>query len=405
MISALRGKTGDCRTKNHIQKFLLVTQFTISIILIIGAVIVFKQVQFLREKPLGFQKQQMLVVPIFGTGAFSFGLQIDAAMRHRMNLFSDELTAYNRIVAVTASSEMPGQGYVRGLIIPQGYSERDNMFAPWLSVDYNFLQTLKMQLVAGRNFSKASGTDFLDAFIINESAVRSFGWGTPENAIGKTFVRGKMADGKKGQIIGVVKDFDFNALTNPMEPLVIDVNPPRFTEFAISIRADHANETIQHVKQVWDKTFPERVFEYSFLDKDIDTQYKDRESFSRMIGYFAIVAVVLSCSGLFSLAFFLAVKRSREIGIRKVLGADISSIVMLLSADFMKMVLLASLIASPVAWWLMHSWLQGFAYHVRIEWWIFIFAGFLTVLISFITICFQSVRAALVNPIISLRSE
>jgi len=405
MISAIRGKTGDYRTKNRIQKFLLVIQFTISIVLIIGAIIIFQQIQYLREKPLGFQKQQMLVVPIFGTGAFSFGLQIDAAMRRRMNTFSDELTAYNRINAVTASSEMPGQGFVRGLIIPQGYSERDNMFAPWLSVDYNFLQTLKMKLVAGRNFSKTNGTDFLNAFVINESAVRSFGWGTPENAIGKTFVRGKMADGKKGQIIGVVKDFDFNSLTNPMEPLVIDVNPPRFTEFAISIQPDHANETIQRIKQVWDKIFPERVFEYSFLDKDIDTQYKDRESFSRMIGYFAIVAVLLSCSGLFSLAFYLAVKRSREIGIRKVLGADILSIVLLLSASFMKMVLLASLIASPVAWWLMHNWLQGFAYHVRIEWWIFIFASFLTVLISFITIAFQSIRAALVNPVTSLRSE
>jgi putative ABC transport system permease protein len=405
MALALRGKSGDHRTKNLIQKILLITQFAVSIVLIIGAIIIFQQIQFLREKPLGFQKRQMLVVPIFGTGAFSFGLQIDGIMRRRMNAFSDELNAYSRIKAVTASSEMPGQGFVRGLVIPQGNSEKDNIFTPWLSVDYNFIQTLNMQLVAGRNFSKGNGTDFLNAFIINESAVRAFGWKTPENAMGKTFVRGKQADGKKGTIIGVVKDFDFNSLTNPMEPLVMDVNPPRFTDFAISIQADHVSETIGHVKQVWDKIFPERVFEYSFLDKDIDAQYKDRENFSQMIEYFAISAILLSCSGLFSLAFFLAVKRSREIGIRKVLGADISAIVFLLSKDFIKMVLLASLIASPIGWWLMHNWLQGFAYHVRIEWWIFVLACFLTVLISFITIGFQSVKAAWVNPIDSLRSE
>jgi putative ABC transport system permease protein len=405
MILALKGKSGDQNRKNRIQKVLLVTQFAMSIMLIIGAIVIFRQLQYLRDKPLGFQKQQMLVVPIFGSGAFSYGLQIDAAMRHRMISFSDELKTYSKIRDVTASSEMPGQGFVRGLIVPQGYSDQDNMFAPWLSVDYNFLQTLNMPLVAGRNFSKQNGTDFLNAFIINESAVRAFGWNTPENAIGKTFVRGKLTDGKKGQIIGVVKDFDFNSLSNPMESLVMDVNPPRFTEFAISIQPDHVSETIERIKRTWDKIFPERVFEYSFLDKDIDAQYKDKENFSRMIEYFAMAAIILSCSGLFSLAFFLAVKRSKEIGIRKVLGADIPRIVWLLSVDFIKLVLIASLIASPVAWWMMHNWLNGFAYHVNIEWWIFVFASFLALLLSFVTICFQSVRAALVNPIDSLRSE
>ncbi len=405
MTLALKGKSGDQNKRNTIQKILLVTQFSVSIILIIGTMIIFRQMQYLRNKPLGFQKQQMLVVPIFGSGAFSFGTQIDSAVRHRMNTFAQDLTAYSKIKSVTASSEMPGQGFVRGLVIPQGYYEKDNTFTPWISVDYNFIATLGMHLVAGRDFSKAMGTDFLNAFIINESAVRAYGWKTPENAIGKTFIRGKLADGKKGQIIGVVKDFDFNSLNNPMEPLVMDVNVPRFTEFAISIQPDHINETIQLVKQEWDKIFPERVFEYSFLDKDIDGQYKDKENFSRMIGYFALAAILLSCSGLFSLAFFLAVKRTREIGIRKVLGANVSTIMLLLSADFIKMVLLSAIIASPIAWWLTHSWLQGFAYRVSIDWWIFVLAAFLAVLIAFVTISFQSVKAALVNPVKSLRSE
>ena len=402
---ALKGKSGDTKTKNWVRQGLLLGQFTISIILIVGAIVIFLQMQYLRNKPLGFQKQQMLVVPIFGTGAFSYGSVIDAPMRQRMNAFADELQKFPKIKSVTASSEMPGQGFLRGIIVPEGTSDKDNIFAPWISVDYNFIQTLGMQIVAGRDFSKARGTDNQNAFIINESAVLSFGWKTPEAAIGKSFIRGQIADGKKGQIIGVVKDFDFNSLNNPMEPMVMDVNVPRFTEFAINIQADHVNETIAHVNQTWDKMFPERVFEYSFLDKNIDAQYKDKENFSRMIEYFAVVAILLSCSGLFSLSLFMAVKRAREIGIRKVLGANISRIILLLTGGFIKIVLLASLIASPIAWWLMHEWLNGFAYHVNIEWWVFIIACLVSVIISFVTIGYQSLKAALMNPVISLKSE
>src|SRR3569833_735948 len=158
-----------------------------------------------------------------------------------------------------------------------------------------------------------------------------------------------MANGKKGRVIGVVKDFDFNSLDNPMEPLVIDVNPPRFGQFAISVEGNHVARTIGFIKSVCDRIFPERVFEYSFLDKNIDGVYKDKESLSTMIEYFALIAIVLACSGLFTLAFFLAIKRDREIGIRKVLGANILSIVFLLTRDFLKIILIATLIASPIA--------------------------------------------------------
>jgi putative ABC transport system permease protein len=404
-ILALKGRSGDTRNKNRIQKILLTVQFTVSILLITATGVVYLQQQYLRNKPLGFQKQQMLVVPIFGTGAFSFGHQVDSSIRRRMFLFYDELGTNPQIHGVTASSEMPGQGLVRGLIVPQGTSDQDNLFAPWLSVDYNFIQTLKMEMVAGRDFSKSRGTDHLNAFIINESAVRSFGWQRPEDAIGKTFVRGKLSDGKKGQIIGVVKDFNFNALSNPMEPLVMDVNAPRFTEFAIRLSADHTQETIAFIKKNWEKLFPERVFEYSFLDKDIDALYKDKENFGRITGWFAAAAILLSCSGLFSLTLFMAVKRAREIGIRKVLGAGVLRILGLLSLDFLKIVLLASLIAVPLGYWLMYRWLQQFAYRIEMPWPLFIVAPVLALALTFLTVCFRSLRAAWVNPVYTLRSE
>jgi putative ABC transport system permease protein len=264
---------------------------------------------------------------------------------------------------------------------------------------------MKLEMVAGRDFSKSKGTDFLNAFIINESAVRSFGWGSPEKALGKTFVRGKLSDGKKGQIIGVVKDFDFNALNLPMEPLVLDVNPPRFTEFAIRIHADHTQGTIEYIKKTWEKTFPERVYEYSFLDKDIDAQYKDKENFGRMTAWFAVMAILLSCTGLFSLALFMAVKRAREIGIRKVLGAGLIRILGLLTTDFMKIVLLASVIAVPLAFWLMHRWLQQFAYHISIPWLVYLVAPLSAFMLALVTVGFQSLRAARANPVKSLRGE
>jgi putative ABC transport system permease protein len=404
-VLALKGRSGDPRKKNRIQKILLTTQFTVSILLITATGVIYQQLQFLRDKPLGFQKQQMLVVPIFGTGAFSYGQKVDSSVRRRMNVFYDELRSYSKVNAVTASSEMPGQGFLRGLIVPEGRSDQDNLFAPWLSVDYNFIRTLKMEIVAGRDFSKTQGSDFLNAFIINESAVRAFGWGKPENAIGKTFVRGKLSDGKKGRIVGVVKDFDFNALNNPMEPLVMDVNPPRFTEFAISIQPDHIPETIEQVKKTWEKIFPERVYEYSFLENDINALYKDKENFSRMTEWFAGTAILLSCSGLFSLALFMAVKRAREIGIRKVLGAGVMRIAGLLSADFIKIVLLASVIACPAAYWLMHQWLQQFAYHITMPWLFFIAGPAIALLLAILTVGYRAVLAALVNPVKTLRSE
>jgi putative ABC transport system permease protein len=404
-VLALKGRSGDPRNKNRIQKILLTIQFTVSILLITGTGIIYQQLQYLRNKPLGFRKEQMLIVPIFGSGAFSYGQKVDSSVRRRMNLFYDKLNSFNRVQGITASSEMPGQGFLRGLIVPEGRSDQDNLFAPWLSVDYNFVGTLKMKIVAGRDFSKTAGTDFLNAFIINESAVRAFGWQKPEMAIGKTFVRGKLTDGKKGLIIGVVKDFDFNALNNPMEPLVMDVNPPRFTEFAISIFPDHVPETIEHIKKTWDTIFPERIFEYSFLENDLDQLYKDKENFSRMIRWFAAIAILLSCSGLFSLSLFVAVKRAREIGIRKILGAGMGRIVHLLSADFIKIVLLASAIACPASYWLLHLWLQQFAYHISMPWAFFIIGPSIAILLAFFTVGYQALRAARVNPVKTLRNE
>ena len=405
LTSILKGNLGNISKGGLIRKSLITSQFCIAIILIIGAAVIYRQLQFLHNKPLGFKKDQMLVVPLFGTGASEITSGVDGPLRARMNAFENDLRQYNAVYAITLGSTMPGNGYVNGLIIPEGHTEQDNIFAPWASVDYDFLQTFKIPIIAGRDFSKKTGTDHLQAFIINESAVRLCGWKSPEEAIGKTLTRGNSQNGKKGQIIGVIKDFNFNSLDRPMEPLVVDINVPRFTEFGINIKSDHIPTTIQYIRKKWDAYFPERVFEYSFLDENINNLYKAQENLGRIIGYFACIAIFISCIGLFSLASFMAVQRKKEIGIRKVLGASISSIVVLLFEDFLALVVIALLIASPVALLVMHKWLTDFAYRVSISWWIFLAAGAFAVLITLITVSIEAVKAAMANPVKNLRTE
>lgn len=404
-ILALKGKSGEADRKNRLRKSLLVIQFGISAILIISAIVIYQQLEYIRNKPLGFKKEQVVVVPIFGSGASSLGYGVDGPMRQRMNTFANELTKASRIRSVTAASALPGQGAVWGLVIPENKKQSDNIFVPWISVDYNFPDALEIPLVAGRTFSKATGTDHLQAFIINESAVNFFGWKSPADAIGKNIIRGKESDGKHGHIIGVIKDYNFNTLDQPMQPEIIDVSAPRFTQFAISIQPDHAHETISFIKQEWNRMFPERIFEYTFLDSDINALYKDKENLGRIIEYFALIAILLSCSGLFSLASFLSQQRSREIGIRKVLGASVSGILIMLSKDFVKLVLIAFVIASPLAWYLMSKWLENYAYRIEISWWVFAFAAATVLLLTAITVGFQGMKAALINPVKSLRAE
>ncbi len=406
LVALLKGETGRAGTAGRlIRQSLIVTQFAVAAALIIGAIVIQRQLVFLRNKPLGFDKDQVLVLPLFGRNPSPFGGKIDSAQRARMNAFEADLQSYPAIGAVTVASGMPGDQAVRGLVIPEGHVDQDDIFIAWVSVDYNYLAAMKMPIVAGRDFSKATGTDHLQAFIINESAVRAFGWRSPAEAIGKTFVRGDSQTGKKGHIIGVVRDFNFDKLDKPMAPMVIDVNVPRFNLFAIRVSPDHVPATIQAIQRVWDKYFPQRIFEYNFLDENINSLYKAQENLSKLVGYFAVVAVFLSCIGLLGLSSFMAVQRMKEISIRKVLGATVPGLILLLFRDFLRLILIALVIASPVAAWMMNRWLHDFAYRIPLSGWIFALTGGLAIAIAFLTVGWQGLRAARVNPANSLRAE
>lgn len=405
LTALLKGKTGRGGSGSGLVKqSLIVTQFAVAAALIIGAVVIQRQLRYLRNKPLGFDKTQLAVVPLFGRNPSPFGGKIDSAQRARMNAFESDLRAYPAVEGVTLASGLPGDPPVRGLVIPAGHLETDNIFMPWISVDYDYLSAMKMPLVAGRDFSKTTGTDHLQAFILNESAVRSLGW-TSAEAIGKEFVRGDSKAGKRGHIIGVVKDFNFEKLDRPLEPMVMDVNVPRFNLFAIRVNSRGVPATIATIQRIWEKYFPDRIFDYSFLDENINSLYKAQENLSRLVGYFAMIAIFISCIGLFGLASFMAVRRMREISIRKVLGATVPGLIFLLFRDFLRLVIISLVIASPLAAWLMNKWLHDFAYRIPLSGWIFVLTGLLAITITFLTVGWQGLRAARVNPAKSLRSE
>ena len=406
LTALLKGKPGDhAGSGKRIRQSLIVTQFAVAIALMIGAVVIQRQLSYLRNKPLGFDKEQLVVLPLFGKNPSPVNSGVDGPLRARMNAFENDLRSHASVKGVTLSSVLPGDFIVSGLVIPEGHVEQDNIFIPWVSVDYDFIATLGAPLVAGRDFSKATGTDHLQAFVINESAVRTFGWKDAGDAIGKNIVRGDAQTGKKGHVIGVIKDFNFGRLDRPQEPLILDVNVPRFTEFAIRIRPDGVPVTLGVIRELWDRYFPERIFEYSFLDENISNLYAAQENLSRLVRYFALIAIFISCTGLFSLASFMATQRTREIGIRKVLGAGVGSLIALLFRDFFRLVVLALLISTPLAWWVMNKWLHDFAYRIPLSWWIFAAAGLLAVVISFFTVGIQGLRAARVSPVKSLRNE
>jgi putative ABC transport system permease protein len=267
-----------------------------------------------------------------------------------------------------------------------------------------------LQLLAGRDFSRSMATDPSQAFIINETAVKTLGLGTPEQAIGKPLHWNVWSDSnpdslKKGSVIGVVRDFHISSLHTPINATVLQIFPDAAYKVALKVDAKNISQTIARVESVWNKFSPAYPLSYQFLDENFAKMYKSEEKLSVLLGIFTAVAIFIGCLGLLGLATYTAEQRVKEIGIRKTLGATVSNIIILLSKDFVKLVLLAVLIASPVAWWVMNKWIQDYAYRIRIGWEVFAIAGGAALLIAVLTVSFQAVRAAIANPVKSLRTE
>lgn len=378
-----------------LRKGLIVTQFVISVVLIAGTIIVYQQVRFMRNQTLGVNIDQTLVLTAAGS------LQ-DSLYGTAFQPFKNELLKQPEIKSVAASSNVMG----REIYWTSGTRRLDSpnetsVTLYYMGVDYDFVPAYELKLLAGRNFSKDFKTDERGA-LLNQKAVELMGYKNANEAI-----NGKLARGRRDTltIVGVVADYHHLGLQKVIDPMIFLLFPNTRGFYSLKVQTANLPQTITAINKSWDKYFPADPMEYSFLDETFGQQYKADQLFGKVFGVFAFLAILIACFGLLGLSAYNVLQRTKEIGIRKVLGASVQNILLLLSTDFLKLILAALVIAIPVGWYVMHSWLQDFAYRISIHWWVFIIAAVIAVLIAFFTISTQAIKAAVTNPVKSLRTE
>ncbi|GAB4022562.1 ABC transporter permease [Spirosoma migulaei] len=372
-----------------VRKGLVTGQFTIATVLIIATMVIYSQVDFMRTRELGFSKDQMLV--------------IRAQNGSKRNAFAASISGLSGVKSTAASSSVPGgKNSQAASFMENNAGDMQGGNLDVYRIDFDFIPQYDLKVVAGRAFSRDFPADSSQSFMINEAMVKVLGYSTAQAAIGKRVEQW----GRTGRIVGVLKDFHFKSLQETIKPLTFRVTD-WWNGDLLSVKLDGRNMrgVVEAIKAQWRQHNPDRPFDYYFMDEFFDRQYRSDERFQTLFLTFALLAIFISCLGLLGLASYATVQRTKEIGVRKVLGASTGSIVSLLSKDFLKLVVLAFLVASPLAWYGMHRWLENFAYQTPIRWWVFASAAVLSVTIAFLTISFQSIRAALLNPVKSLRSE
>lgn len=375
------------------RKALVVFQFILSVVLIVATIIVSQQLHYMQSQNLGFDKEQVVVIPLR-----------DKMERNEQEIIKNEIERNSNITLVSASSSTPGRDLSNTMVLPEGVPKDKIKTMSTLVVDYNFINAYKLSMAAGRAFSQKFSGDS-SAFILNETAVKELGWDNPQNAIGKRFNWGL---GKEGTIIGVAKDFYFNSLQQKVKPVVMHIMPANsgwYNYVSVRVNTQNVQQTIAFLQAKWGALFPAHPFDYFFADEDYNKQYQAEQRLSTLTILFSGLTIFISCLGLLGLVIVMVSQRVKEIGVRKVFGASVGSIAVLLSKDFVKLVIIASLIAFPVAWWAMSKWLQSFAYRITISWWVFAVAGIIALLIALITVSSQAIKAAMANPVKSLRTE
>lgn len=392
-VEVLKGKFGASHKGTTLRRGLVVLQFSLSIALIAGTSIVFLQLGHLRSHQLGFRQDQMLVIDYGG----------DEIVNNKIETIKSVFARQAAVQSVSASRAVPGDFFPNGTTFIETRSGEMQAYDPALyEIDFDFIPAFEMKMAAGRPYSRDFPVDTTQSLLLNEAAAKLYGYADPKEIIGKRFDQW----GRKGQVIGVVKDFNYQSLHKKVEPLALRMAPSdALGKLSLRIKSDRLPQTIAELERTWKTLVPHRPFLYSFLDQSFNQQYQQDLRFGELFGAFAALTIFIACLGLFGLATYATEQRIKEIGIRKILGASIAGIVALLSSDFIKLVIIAMLIATPAAWWAMHEWLKGFAYRIDIHWWPFALAGLLAVVIALVTVSFQTVRAALMDPVRSLRSE
>jgi putative ABC transport system permease protein len=389
----LRGTSGLGRHGTTLRKVLVVGQFSVSIILVIGTLLAYQQIHFMKNKDLGFDKEQKLVIPL-GSAARA----VDS-----FESIKAEFCRHAGVLGAAASTRVPGQHLSCWTTKLATEGDEKLRAINYMYVDHDFIPQYGIDILAGSAFGEQNADDLQGGYIINRTAANQLGFNSPQEAIGKRMVGS--FDEKEMEIIGVVADFHYRGLQSEVEPLVMRYQPSMFRNLTLTVRTESVEQVVAFVKGKWQELFPEYPFDYYFLDTSFDRQYRAEERVGKIFAVFTFLGLFIACLGLLALASYAAERRTKEIGIRKVLGASVTSIVRLLSKEFLILVALANLIAWPIAYFAMSRWLEGFAYRISISLDTFLLAALFALIVTLITVSSQAIKAALTNPVETLRYE
>lgn len=393
-VIVLKGAFKTSTRGAGLRKGLIVGQFVTSVMLIAGTIIVFQQVSYMRNQHLGFNMEQTLVVRAPQTLP-------DSVYQGVFQPFKNEVLQIRNVKGIVSSTNVMGQeDYWTNGYVKVNHPDKNILTLYNLGIDYDFIRDYGLKLIAGRNFSKDFGTDS-SAGLLNETAVQQLGFANAEDALQRQLAGG----GDTFTVIGVLGNFHQEGLQKAIEPMFFRLRPNNGEFYSIKIDASDVSRSIASVQAAWHKYFPNDPFDYFFLDENFNRQYASNELFGKVFGLFAFLAILIACFGLMGLTAYSVSQRTKEIGMRKVLGASVQNILAMLSKDFLKLILIAIVIAIPLGWFVMQKWLQDFAYRVHIQWWVFVFAGVIALMIALITISLQAMKAAIANPVKSLRTE
>ncbi len=391
-VSILKGISKTDSKGVFLRKGLVVFQFGLSIALIVGTLVVYNQMTHLLERDMGFTDEQMLLIE------YNYDFQVN----NQMEPIRDRLESLSGVKNVAFSRSVPGSYFPNA---GTGIVDADGEFVykaqGIFQVGMDFIEQYDLEIVAGRAYSRDILSDTTQAIVVNEALAKQYGYANPADMVGKRFEQW----GKEGEVIGIVKDFNFVSLHNEIEPLSLPYEPYASRYVSIKVNTQDLNRTVSEVEGVWSEMAPHRPFLYSFLDQDFDMQYEADIRFRKIFTSFSVLAILIACLGLLGLATYTAEQRTKEIGIRKVLGANVPSLIGMLSWDFVKLVLISLIVAVPISWFAMENWLESFAYRIDIPLWVFPVAGVIAVSVAVFTVSFQSLKAAMVNPVKSLKSE
>lgn len=390
-VIVLKGVVNSGRNSGRLRKTLIGFQFTISICMIAGTFIVTRQMNFIHERDLGFRKENVLVIR-----------STDTSFKKQANSFKTELLKNPNIYNVSTSSLIPGGGNHLDVFKVEADDQMDEQLISFLWIDYNFIDLMGMEIIKGRGFSKKYGTDLSQGVIINWKAAEEFGWN--EEALGKEIHRRSYGT-EEFKVIGVIENFNFNALYKEVSPVILFLERSPQDMLSIRINQKNKDNTITYINDLWKKTNPSEPFKYDYLEDILDEQYLADTKLKKIITSFALLSIFISLLGLFGLSSFITEQFSKNIGIRKLLGASVTSIVYLLSVGFLKLILIAFVIATPIAWFAMEKWLDHFAYRISIDYTWFIITGLLVLIFAQITVIIQTIKSALTNPVDVIKYE